>query len=170
MEGRAQMRDKFPLLEQLRADAQRVEAEISAPYRHAIDAQKAILSDQAHTIRALQEALAQISHTIGRDIGSKALEALKDDIADDVKRRAIKAMAEAGPQASLVSVVLDTGMIRFSDPRSLERSVFEQYCNQHVAEKMRIEPLSAMPLQETVTLRHVQFYIPAFATHRDIAE
>lgn len=112
--------EKYPLLEQLRADRQRREDEITAPYREQIDG-------LAQLVRRLRDTLEQLQRALGSEIGKHMAAEIGHRISGNVQRAIFEAAAKARGPSDPVTFTLSLDDIRFSDPRSLESKILQRY-------------------------------------------
>jgi hypothetical protein len=116
-------KSKFPLLEQMRADRNRREAEINAPLFQTIRSANSLISHLRNEMTEMQRAL-------GTDIGKELAARIADGISMKVRQLvSIAAMKIRTPGESIV-VELPVSLVRFLEPNSLEREILAQYCAQ----------------------------------------
>lgn len=111
---------KFPLLEQLRAERQRQEEEISAPYR-------AELSEASRMILGLRASLRAIERVLGTEIGQHVVREISDSLSRELRRMVTEAAMKAQPTDPAVTLTLPVELVRFMDPKSLSREILERY-------------------------------------------
>jgi hypothetical protein len=117
---------KFPLLEQLRADRQRAEAEITAPLREVVD----VLQSQ---VMSLRETVRSLERIMGNDIAKHVSAEVAHSLSAEIRRVIIDALVAAGnPMGKPITLTLSPDTIRFMDPDSLERQILDRYIGQHI--------------------------------------
>jgi hypothetical protein len=118
---------KFPLLESLRAERERNEAEITAPVRRERDEWAARFQQKADALRALER-------LVGTEIAKHVIEHVGHEIATTARRAVYEAVAKARPKHpdSPVTFTLPADVLRFMDPRSMERQILDQYVSEQI--------------------------------------
>lgn len=112
---------RFPLLEAMRAERNRREAEIIAPYR-------AELSRCGRQIATLEIKIAGIEKMVGSEMGKRALDEIAHDVASRVQEVIMTAIVKTGrARDDGVTIALTANDLRYLDPRSLERTVLDEY-------------------------------------------
>lgn len=112
---------QFPLLEQLRAERQRQEDEITAPLREVIDGLSARVTALAESLRALER-------IVGTEIGKHAIDQIGHEIGAALRRHIFEAVQGAHQSgAAVFTLSLPADVLRFMDPKSLERQILDRY-------------------------------------------
>lgn len=113
--------NKFPLLEQLRAERQRQEDEITAPLREVIDRLHSRVESLAKSLRTLEK-------IVGSEIGKYAVQEIGNQIGAELRRHILEAMPAAHRSgASAFTLTLPTDILRFMDPKSVESEILRRY-------------------------------------------
>jgi hypothetical protein len=122
---------KFPLLESLRAERERNEAEITAPVRRERDEWASRYQRKADALRALER-------LIGTEIARHVVEQIAHDLSEVVRRTVYEAVAKARPnrRSEIVTLHLPAATLSFMDPRSLERQILDQYVSESIPAAM----------------------------------
>lgn len=113
---------KFSLLEQLRAERERHEAEITAPLRDAMDHLRQRVHSLESRLRAVEKAL-------GSEIASLVVERISAGVAVELRQKIMEAAAKAAGSREPVTLTIDQDILRFMDPRSLEREILDRYAS-----------------------------------------
>lgn len=141
--------NRYPLLEQLRADRERQEAEIAAPHIHAAE----IWQRSAMHAR---DALAALERTIGDEIGQHLVREMSAEIARHARQNLFEAMAKArGLPSETVTVRVSLDALRFGDTREVEYRVLEAYkdhCSRNLRAAVSSAPMSSMAMVQTQVL------------------
>lgn len=117
---------KFPLLEQLRADVERTEGEITLPYRRELDG-------MARQVNSLREAIRALERVMGSEVAKHVTAEIGYSLAGELRKQIIEALVAAGnARAEPVTVTFSAETLRFMDPNSLEREVMNRYVNQAI--------------------------------------
>lgn len=149
---------KFPLLDQLRAERERAEAEITLPYRQELDG-------MARLVSGLREALRSLEKIVGTEIGKHVTAEIACCLAAELRRQIMEALVAAGnPRAEPVTVTFSAETLRFMDPNSLEREVLGRYVSQSIP-SLRLS--ARMKPDEMVTVMDVR--IPELGFRQMIA-
>lgn len=116
---------KFPRLEMMRAQRQRREDELTAPYQ-------AELRTAAGTIERLRRTVRAMEEFMGKAIAKHVLEMISDRVSEALRREIFKAVAEATGPAKPLKLTLPADVMRFMDPQSMERHVLRQYTERNL--------------------------------------
>lgn len=112
---------KFPRLETMRAQRQRREDELTAPYRAELRQAAEMVSRLRQTIRTMEEFL-------GREIAKHVTEQIAHNISHKLMELIYKAVTAAKRERpEPVQIMLEPDLLRFMDPRSIEQSILRQY-------------------------------------------
>lgn len=117
---------KYPLLDQLRAERERNEAEITAPFRSEIERAVGMISQLRATVRAMERVL-------GTEIGKQMAAYIADQVSRKVWQLVMEASAKAAQRPTEpVTLTLSAETLRFMDPRSLESEILARYSSETV--------------------------------------
>lgn len=116
---------KFPRLEMMRAQRQRREDELTAPYQAELRSAASMISQLRQTLRAMEEFM-------GKEIAKRVLEMISDRISEALRREIYKAVSEATGPAKPVKMTFPADVLRFMDPSSMERQVLRQYTERNL--------------------------------------
>lgn len=132
------MRVKFPLLEQMRADRIRREAEITAPVREAL-----FRGQAAH--RQLEETLRVLERAVGSRLAKHVIAEIGHSLSAQLRKQVMLALVKAGAPsfAQLVHLSIPAEVLRFMDAKSMERAILDRY----------IETLPGLSLRANVELQ-----------------
>jgi hypothetical protein len=116
---------KFPRLEMMRAQRQRREDELTAPYQAELRTASSMISQLRQTLRAMEEFM-------GKEIAKHVLEMISDRISEALRREIYKAVSEATGPSKPVKMTFPADVLRFMDPSSMERQVLRQYAERNL--------------------------------------
>lgn len=126
--------NRFPLLEQMRAERQRREDEITAPLREELMA-------CAIAIRGLRSTLREIERMMGSEIAKYMVEEIAHQLSEQLRRLIFEAVAQKNGWAEPLIVAIPADVVRFIDQNSLERSILAQYAQEGLpALQLGVEP------------------------------
>jgi hypothetical protein len=151
---------KFPLLESLRAERERNEAEITAPVRRERDEWASRYQRKAEALRALER-------LVGSEIAKHVFEQIGHELAGSVRRVVYDAIAKARPVRpdSPVTFTLPADVISFMDKHSLERQILDQYVTESIPSAM----VSAdVELKNAITVLDIR--VPQLGVRRAISD
>ncbi len=117
---------KFPRLEQMRAARQRREDEVTAPYKTELRQAAGMISSLRQKVRAIEDFL-------GRDIAKHVIEEMAHGLQRRLMEAVYKATAKArkGPNEPVL-LMLESDLLRFMDPRSIEQRVLREYTDRQL--------------------------------------
>jgi hypothetical protein len=133
---------RYPLLEALRAQRMREEAEIAAPYR-------------AETIRANmlavqeREARAGLENLIRNELLPHILRDVGHKLADGVDREIMKAIGQQRGFSGVTKLELPTDMLLMADPKSIVARVVEWW-RRDVAPRMEVRGVADVKRRATI--------------------
>lgn len=134
---------KFPLLEQMRAQRQRRDDEVTAPYRATISGLQSVNSALRATIRKIETAM-------GTEIGKHILDYVGEQISIKLMRIVHEAVSKAHrTSAAAVKITLPADIFRFSDPHSVQSDILRRYA-QESAPRLSLRIDEDTPDQVTV--------------------
>lgn len=110
---------KFPLLEQMRAERQRREDEVTAPY-------KAEILTGARVVASLQRRLREVEKALGSEIAKHITAELAHDLGAKLRQLIAETLAKAGRAVAGVTITLPRDVV-FLDPRSFESEIMRRY-------------------------------------------
>jgi hypothetical protein len=117
---------KFPLLEQLRAEHERHEAEITQPFQAELQQAATMISQLRATVRGMERAL-------GTKIGQEMSAMIADQMSAKVRQMVMEAAAKASRHPTEpITIHLSAETLRFMDPRSLESEILRRYARETV--------------------------------------
>lgn len=158
------VREKFPLLEQLRADRERTEAEISAPWREHADSAWRKAQSATDALRIFERAFAS-------DVAKHLAEEFAHDLASMLRREVGHAMARNGMQfGGLISVVVEADKLSFASPNTWEKVILDQFRSDALpAGRLSVDDAPIGPGGKVdITLRRVTLSIPVLNVTRDL--
>jgi hypothetical protein len=149
--------NKFPLLEQMRAERLRREAEITASFR-------AELTACSDAVRRLRSTIRELERIVGSEIAQHVVREVAHSLSGELRRLVYEAVARTRGPTDPVAFTLPGDVLRFMDPKSLERSILDQYAN----EALPALSLGAEPsLEDAATILDIR--IPAVGYRRSIS-
>lgn len=111
---------KFPLLEQMRAQRQRREDELTAPLKAELNSAAAAIASLRRTVRTMEDFM-------GREISKHLMEQIGREISGTLRREIFKAVSQVTRPFEPITITLSPDTVRFMDPDSLERRVLDEY-------------------------------------------
>lgn len=110
----------FPLLQQMRAERQRREDAVTAPYREELDQFHALVTRLKASLRALEK-------VVGSEIGRHVMAEIAHGLSGELRRHIFEALAKTAPVEPVFTLRLPTDVLRFMDPKSMESEVLRRY-------------------------------------------
>ena len=111
---------RFPLLEQLRAERERAEDQITAPY-------KAEIVSAAGMIQSLRRRLSEIEKMMGSRLAGEIESRMADELTQSLMRIVTEAAAKASGPFSPVTVTFPAEVARFILPSTIEAEIVKRY-------------------------------------------
>lgn len=140
---------RFPLLEQLRAERERLEAEASAPVR-------ARLSECQDRAARLAASLRTLERMIGSEIGKHVVERIGHEVGRVLRIEIVKALGSINAsKPGLFTLTLPTDALRFMDPQSIEREVLARFAEE-TAPQMSMCVDETTPVNASVTVLDIR--------------
>lgn len=137
---------KFPLLEQMRWARDERERAVREPLEHTID----FISRR---MRAVEDRLRSLEKLVGSEVGKMAVEVIGHNLANEMRRIVVEALMKSGHKQEEITLTFPSDMIRFMDPKSIERQVLDEYMHRNVP-RLRLNAFKQM--QESVTVLDIR--------------
>lgn len=153
---------RFPLLEGLRAERERLEDEINAPLH------EALRQCSAH-VSQLRSALRNLEEIVGSKIGQHVIDDMGHALSGEIRRQIEAAMVAAGDAPKdAVTFKMSAAALRFMDPGSVERELLNRYVNQSLPRlSLRADRGTGLHADASVTVMDIR--IPELGMRRYIA-
>lgn len=136
---------RLSLLEQMRMQRDQREAPLLEPY-------KAELRSAAMTIRDLRDRLRQIEQFMGKEIAKHVIGQISHDVSRRLMETIYKAVRAATGEPKPVRITLPSDVMRFSDPRSIESHVLQEYAQRSLPDHLSLSIDGVAPDQHVMTV------------------
>lgn len=113
-------KEKFPLLQQLRAERRRLEDEITAPFKEE-------LAQAAADIRSLNRRLSAIERALGDGVAKQIESRMASELANKLMALAYEAASKAEGPFEPVTITVPPEVARFMLPSTIEAEICRRY-------------------------------------------
>lgn len=143
---------KFPLLDQLRAERQRHEDEITEPFLAELDTAALMISQ-------LRGAIREMERVLGTEMGQRMAAQIADQMSAKLHQLVMEASAKAARSPiEPITLTLDAETLRFMDPRSLESEIIRRYSRDTMpALRLRVDDRAMSDCVTVVDIRIPEF-------------
>lgn len=141
---------KFPLLDQLRDQNERIENEITAHLKESVQLGIDTIRSLRETVSGLRESQRTLEHAMGSGIAQHVMERAAFEIDRMLRPKIAEMVQQAHRQGSgPMTIVLDAEQVRWMNPKSLERTVLE-YFLEDTLPKLSLEAIPNREAKATI--------------------
>lgn len=134
---------EFPLLEQMRADRVRREAEINAPLVRQLDQCAATLSN-------VRQALAKMEMFISSKVSTSVIASIGHQLSEAIRPLIFEALSKVRHSDDIVPLTIPVDLAALMNPQSIEKCVLDRYLSEAIP-NMRVS-IDALVSDQTVTV------------------
>lgn len=146
-------KSRFPLLEQLRAQYQTQEDELTAPYKHEIERGAAMIASLGRRLMAIEAA-------VGTEAVKMMLESMAHQMTGKLMELAYKAAAKARAPGDFITLTVPLEVVCFADHTTVEAEIVRQYQREALPKlSLSIDEIS----QETASMTVIDIRVPPLA-------